>query len=381
MKQSFALFLFLTTVVGPCFSQRDVLLKKLMANTISFDNFRKEWPNAQGNAAPQLPEIPLEVQLCAEPSDILVQISDSLYAYSIENNTTALLGKIAPGIASSFDIRLDPFPEIVAAVRWDSIYTNDGSGWEYSMHHANGEFELAHLGAGLKTTYFTGGNLWFYNGITQPKLIRNNIRYAVADLVVDDQERTWILTATMWPIADTLRVIDSTGVSICDIPFTQPVSTFNGYGMFIYDGDIYVGFGNGNPNFYDKAVPLVMDFPFVHFGTPVPMNPDFDIDLGSCEKWVRYPICESVSTDEQVGNAKIGVFPNPFSNELQVNFQGQGKSKITFYNALGIQIATYETSGSLVLQTEHWAQGVYQCFIESEGKRGEWIRVVKVDSP
>ncbi len=372
--------LFSISVSVSCAAQNDDSFKAILSNTIGYPSttpvMKDEIWQDPSNVFSKT-EGTLESQICMDSSEIIVQIGDSLYAYNLGNPQYNLLGKVIHGITCSFDVMSEPSPVLVTTASWDSVYLNNGTGWTYAMHHSNNNFELIHVGAGRKTAYFMGGNLWFYNGVSNPVLIRSGINYAVADLVVDDKERAWVLTGTNWPVADTLRVIDSTGISICDIPFKVPTSTYNGYGMFIKGGKIYVGFGDANPSFNNTIVPLVFEPPYVLFGKPIPVNPDFNVDLGSCEKWLPNPVCGIVSTKEEVGAAQIEVYPNPFSNEINITFNNQRDIQITFFNALGMKVDELPGPQNSTLSASNWEPGIYYCFVYQNGSLIKALKLAK----
>jgi len=319
-----------------------------------------------------------ESQICLDSSDVIVQLGDSLYAYSFETDLYRPLGEILHGISSSFDIRLEPIPVIVSQASFDSVYINDGTGWTFTTHHANNNHELGHTAAGRKTAYFMAEGLWFYNGISNPVLIRPDINSTVADLVVDENERAWVLTGKNFPIADTLKLIDSTGASICNFPFDNPINTYNGYGMFIKNGKIYVGFGPYNPGFANSIVPLVFETTKVHFGAAIPFQPNPGIDLGSCSKWVDYPRCVIVSNVEIAGTSQIDIYPNPFSQELNVTVNNLDDVQLDFYNAMGMKVAERKGTQQGVLTTENWEKGIFYCIISQNGFRINAVKLVKM---
>ena len=223
MKHILIILLFSIFLPTFCSAQKELFVRDILSNTIAFPSNALEMPSIMEQSQKTVfsnSEGILESQICMDTSEVIVQIGDSLYAYNIDNDLYNLLGKVIHGITGSFDVIREPVPILVTTAFWDTIYVNDGTGWINTTHHANNDFELIHIGAGRKTAYFMGKGLWFYNRVSNPVLIRPNINSTMADLVVDENERVWILTGKNFPIADTLRLIDSTGTSICDFPLT-----------------------------------------------------------------------------------------------------------------------------------------------------------------
>ena len=254
---------------------------------------------------------------CEEETEFIVQVGDSLYIYNIMDDSFQFLTEEIHGIAASFGYLYND-EKLAASADWDSLYYFDNSNWTFSGYSGSGNSELVHLASGIKSTYLMGAHLWFFNGVDDPKLIRENINYSVADLAVDERENVWVITRTNWPIADTLRIIDSTGLSLCDLPFEVPIHTGNGYGMMIFDGKVVVGFGPNNPNFPNSLVPLEVNEAenTVSFGLPILENLAFNIDLGGCSKEINFPACELVNSRALHFQKRFTISPNPFSDEL-----------------------------------------------------------------
>lgn len=320
--------------------------------------------------------------ICGSSSDIIVQFGDSLYRHDLSSNLDSYITGVVHGISAAFDIieRNNQF-NIVTSANWDSIYYFADSSWVYSGFSGNSDSDLIHVGCGINSTFLMGGHLWYFNGSSNPQLIRMNINYAVADLAVDERDNAWILTGSTWPIADTLRIIDSTGHSLCDIPFEAPISTFNGYGMMIHDGKAIVGFGAQNQNFPNSLVSLTIDSinNVVKFENPILIDPKYTIDLGSCSKLIKNVNCTTVNTDESSFTMNdINIYPVPFNEFLNITTVEDNVGYVRVIDLFGRTIIEEAfTTNTLRLNTEKLSKGVYFIQISRKEKICQNFTVVK----
>jgi hypothetical protein len=215
------------------------------------------------------------------------------------------------GILSDEGILLQPIA--------DSVFYFSQDGWSYygSRFETNGFF---HCAGGNKSVFYMGDHLWHMNGSLQPQVIYENIKYTCADLVVDNLERAWVLTGTTWPISDTLRVIDSTGMQICAFPLIEPINTINAYGMMMNQNKIWLGIGRFNNAYPSKLLPLDIIDNQVIPGVPIDFPDRVYFDFESCE--VGLP-ADSDCFPSSIATAKfkspfVQVFPNPGSDWIQI---------------------------------------------------------------
>lgn len=319
---------------------------------------------------------------CDNDSEIIVQIGDSLYIYDFDLDTTTFITKAIHGISASFGYIGGNENKIVTAANWDSIYYYNDISWGYSGYFGNSNSDLIHIGSGNKSTYLMGVHLWHFNGNNNPKLIRNNIFYSIADLAVDERENAWVLTGTNWPISDTLRIIDSTGTSLCDIPFIEPVNTFNGYGMMIRNGKAVIGFGPQNPIYPNSLVPLEVSpsGDYVSFGNPILQGNEFTIDLAGCSKNILSPNCNVTNLkDSHYEEGIINVWPNPFNDRLFISSNNQTISSIKIVDVYGRSyLVSYNNSlSNTELNVSNYPNGIYIIYVELNGEIIEIKKLIK----
>ncbi|MBK7231170.1 MAG: T9SS type A sorting domain-containing protein [Saprospiraceae bacterium] len=260
--------------------------------------------------------------ICGSPNEIVVIREDSIFIHNFDKNSFTFITERIPGISGSVDvIQRDNQYNLVTTVDWDSIYYFINNEWVYSGYFLKSKSDLIHVGCGKNSTFLMGGHLYYFSGNSQPKLIRKNIHYTVADLAVDERDNAWVITGTTWPIADTLRIIDSTGFSLCDIPFETPTETLHGFGMIIHDGKPMLGFGSTGHKYSNSMVYLIIDTikNVVKFDDPFPISPYLSLDLGSCSKIIRQPNCKSETTGESnLKRNEFSIFPMPFNEYLNI---------------------------------------------------------------
>ncbi len=318
---------------------------------------------------------------CNNDSEIIVQVGDSLYTYNFDLDTTQFITKVVHGISASFGYIGGGENKIVTAANWDSVYYYD-SAWVYSGYIGSSSSDLIHTACGNKSTYFMGGHLWYFNGNSNPELIRNNISYSVADLAVDERENAWVLTGTDWPISDTLRIIDSTGTSLCDIPFIEPVSTFNGYGMLIRNGKAVIGFGPQNPIYPNSLVPLEISpsGDYVSFGEPIFQSNEFTIDLAGCSKNILLPNCNLTNLEGSLYREEIvTVYPNPFNNRLFVTSANQKINTIKIADVCGrnYPVNLNKSMSYYEVDVSNYPNGMYIIYVELNGERMQTKKLIK----
>jgi len=124
---------------------------------------------------------------CDSESGIIIQDFESIYNYDIQEDSNDILAKNVNGISGGLGY-LGNDEILVTAANWDSVYYYIDTTWIFSGHSTIETSDLIHVGCGESTSYFMGQHLWFYNGVDAPRIIRFNIGYSVADLVVDENE-------------------------------------------------------------------------------------------------------------------------------------------------------------------------------------------------
>jgi hypothetical protein len=114
---------------------------------------------------------------------------------------------------------------------------------------------------------------------------------------------------------------------------------------FIYSGS--------NPHNADPSLPIAVDTITIHVSslTVVPVNVSV---LPSIE-------CLSTGIEEKPELVKMNVFPNPFSEKLQVKYELEGsKNELQVYTMLGKLIYTQQLIGSSTeINTAEWTPGLY----------------------
>lgn len=265
------------------------------------------------------------------------------------------------GILSDQNILLQPLE--------DSVFYYSKDGWAYYGLRSESQ-DLYHCGGGNQSAFFMGTHLWHLNGNTQPQVIYENIQYTCADLVVDQLERAWVLTGTHWPVSDTLRVIDSTGMQICAFPLKEPINTLNAYGMMMNQNKIWLGIGRFNTIFPGKLLPLDIIDNEVIPGTPLDF-PDLNYsDLESCE--VGLPANSDCIPTTSISSWKkhpfVQVFPNPGNDWIQVRTEIL-PDKIKLVSTAGILLKQI-LPGNLIteINIESLPPGLYFLHVQSDSR-------------
>ena len=243
--------------------------------------------------------------------------------------------------------------------RFDSVSYYTDNGWAFYGHFSESN-DLIHCAGGNQTVYYMGGHLWHLNGNDQPQMIYENIRYTCADLVVDSRERAWVLTGTQWPVSDTLRVIDSTGLQICKFPLVEPFNTINAYGMMMYQNQIWLGLGDGNALYPSQLLPLEIIDNQVVAGTPLAFADDLNLDLESCEVGLPEFDCEVTSIEGlKEEKAMLTIFPNPGTERIEVVSERM-MDKIELVGLSGRVLQTINPQATHVeLNLVNLAEGIY----------------------
>lgn len=183
--------------------------------------------------------------------------------------------------------------------------------------------------------YISGYDLYYYNGTNLSFLF--NANFQIADLSVDTLGRAWVVTEDFSNNAF-LKVVDTLGNILSTYTYSNVISLTNAYGMFSLNNTIYVGFGNNNPVFPGKIVPIIINGTSFHFGNPISFpetqSPYF-LDMASCQGG-RNQIVTGYNSQSR---AKRKVFPNPTTNVLNINYDNI--TSIDLFNSIGDKLATF----------------------------------------
>ncbi len=296
---------------------------------------------------------------CPEVSNILTCTSDSVFNYDL---TTSLSSPIDVRIGE-VDYWGDNSVKVITS-NWDSIFLNDGTGWYYSGHRY-GSSDFIFIGAGKKYAYASNGvSLSRYDGSGPPIPIYSGYIGCLADLIVDRDEHVWLLTGQTWPYIAEMRIVDSSGLLKCILPFEEPLYAINGYGMTVIGGQAYIGFGSSNPAYPNSLVPLIVTDGMVKLGPPVPF-PHSTLDLGTCNKNLLPPRC-AISHAGEVEGDSLTIWPNPVSDRLLIqNYGATGLPHVQVYDAYArCMVNTFASE----IACSHWAPGVYWIRIETGGR-------------
>lgn len=363
------LFSILTMLPLFLFAQADKSLDSIKRNLIPFKELKLSNVETSHFLENSVSTTPKVIDECHELGDFYVSSSDKNAILVSNINNPSIVDSILPApYPYGGSIGIITHEGTLINSRFDSVSYYSDNGWAYYGHYSTTN-DLIHCAGGNKTVFYMGGHLWHLNGNNQPQKIYENIKYACADLVVDSLERAWVLTGKNWPIADTLRIIDSTGYQTCKFPLKVPFNTVHAYGMLMYQGKIWLGIGPANPLYPNKLLPLEIIDNKIVAGTPVDFPSMNYLDLESCEVGLPEFNCPTTHTTAFNEDASIiDVFPNPSSDWIYITSKVM-MDKIEIFNTSGITLMKITPIDKQTkINLEKLPSGVYFIRLQSEDK-------------
>ena len=250
--------------------------------------------------------------------------------YEINNNSITFTGDSIPYFGSSLSISNNlstgnASPTIYSA-NLSFIKYWSGSTWVQESN-PNG---LVNHGAGFGNYIFYLDNapsnpstIFRYDGITFTPLKTINKYPAAVDLAIDNIGNIFFLGKDSINFSDSLYVINSNGLIIQQYPLVLYV--ISGYGSFLLNDVLYLGFTIGNPTYPNQLVPVTFTSTGVVPGTPLsfPAGHMIQWDLASCNSGL--PL--SVVNNHQSHNFEI--YPNPAASIVNIQFQQEYSGEIT----------------------------------------------------
>jgi len=177
---------------------------------------------------------------------------------------------------------------------------------------------------------------------------------AVADVAVDSLGYAWFFTGPEGSnfLADTLKVVSSTGQMIKKFPFSY--NTDNAFGCFLSHGKLYLGLGGSNTVHPFTIVPLILTSETVTAGTPISMPVTTSYaDMASCATGAP------MALNEHSLLPGVMVFPNPISGRLTITSSSHEPAVVTLYDIRSAEVLHETFTGSTTLNLENLPYGIY----------------------
>jgi hypothetical protein len=95
-------------------------------------------------------------------------------------------------------------------------------------------------------------------------------------------------------------------------------------------------------------------------------------DGSSWVNWLRYALCDYVTSITEHHPNSLFVYPNPVTNSLVI--QPEHPSTLTLYNSQGQLLLTKEISTTHTLNTSHLSKGIY--FLKATSEKGVYYQKV-----
>jgi hypothetical protein len=162
----------------------------------------------------------------------------------------------------------------------------------------------------------------------------------VADLAVDVDGNVWFFTGVSSTfMTDTLNFMSPSGIILKKYPFS--FNTYNGYGLFMLNGILYIGLGPTNPIHANTLIPVTITNNTAVAGTPITMPAITFGDLASCVPG------SPLAVGEHPGVRNLRISPNPAKDQLHIEFPDKmnGHEIIRIFNSLGVLVYQQARSG------------------------------------
>jgi hypothetical protein len=153
--------------------------------------------------------------------------------------------------------------------------------------------------------------------------------FSIADLTADAAGNIWCPMGYIAGTTDSIIVISPSGQVLHQ--FSLPLSSNNGYGAFLLNGILYLGFGSSNSTYPNKLVPITFTSTTAVAGLPINFTTT-SLDLASCN-----PGMPLIVPDADNPLHELNVYPsiaNDFLN-IVLHVKSNTNLSITIMNALG----------------------------------------------
>ena len=209
--------------------------------------------------------------------------------------------------------------------------------------------------------YMSSYNLYYFNGTNLSYLFNGN--FQIADISVDTLGRAWVVTEDFSNNAF-LKVVDTSGNILSTYTYSNVISLTNAYGMFSLNDTIYVGFGNNNPAFPAKIVPVIINGTSFHFGNPISFPETqfpYFLDMASCQG-NRNQIVTGYNSQSR---PKPKIFPNPTTDIININYGNI--TSIDLLNSIGDKLASFSPD-TKTINFHNFNLGIYTLKIIVDNK-------------
>jgi len=201
-----------------------------------------------------------------------------------------------------------------------------------------------------------------YDGNTFTKIYDApaNQTFVIADAGVDDQGNIWSLMGYAFPTSTNLVEFSPAGVIINQFPLS--LNCVYAYGAFLLNGKFYIGFGNTNPTYPDKLLPISIVGNSAVVGTPISFSSGTYIrDFASCSPGSPLSVQENETQD------LVSVFPIPSSSFINLPSKFSGVTLCNIFSADGNLISENVEASNGSLNVEALHAGIYFLEIRNKG--------------
>lgn len=249
----------------------------------------------------------------------------------------------------------------------DTFCYREQSGWiktNHTISTSTGNFGAGNLGGGVNHIYnhrATSGSIYSYNGNSNASnVVLFTSSNSIYDVATDSVDNFYVLLTD----ANVLYKFDSIGNPIDTLQVTG-LPNFLQPGLALLNNTFYAVLQFPTPNALMRGTVNGNVVSFSQIGI---LNVGSQVqDIAACPF-----LFNTSSINEFTEELTLSIFPNPFANQVTLQYTNNELSIIAFYNILGQQIFQQSFTNSTLINTEQLLNGIYYYeFINSKGKKSK----------
>jgi hypothetical protein len=198
------------------------------------------------------------------------------------------------------------------------------------------------------------------SGLQQIFSLDTTRKMTTADIVVDSIGNFYAFTGNNSGDfdynTDTILYISPNGQVLNKYPFVM--NTQNAYGAFMFGNILYLGLGDGNPDYPDKLLPITIANDTAIAGQPIDMPTYiFLLDLSSCGVYKDY-VPSSIEDNNILSGIKM--YPNPTTDEVTIKWGSIETVILRIFDMSGRQVLSLDKVNSgQTITTSTMPDGLY----------------------